>query len=125
MSGSGASVSNPTAGEPRRTPLRGDTLGGVGVRIQVRGPDGLLFEGPARFASGEGEWSWCAEFLVPNTQVAQFQMRRGEEVRVCVNDGPGHRAWIGGFGFEDDSSASGIGGHGRISLLGRDEVPAS
>ncbi len=95
----------------------------MATRIQVRGTDGLLFDGEACISPGEGEWTWRAEFRVPNTQIAQFQMRRGEEVRVSVDDASTHRAWIGGFGFDDDSSASGIGGHGRIQLLGRGAIP--
>ena len=96
----------------------------MATTIRVQGYDGILFEGEGEIGPVEGgEWTWRLDFIVPNTQVAQFQMRRGEEVRLTLDDDAVHRAWIGGFGFEPDASAAGMGGHGRIHLFGRGERP--
>ncbi len=92
--------------------------------IEVRGYDGLLFAGEAEIQRLErGQYQWAVEFVVPNAQIAQFQMRRGERVSVAVGEGSSRPALIDRFAFEEDSSFSGYGGHGRIHLVGKGEVP--
>ena len=96
------------------------------ARIEVRGWDDLLFQGEAeiRPTPGASGPAFEVEFLVPNVQVAQFQMRRGERVLIAVEEGAAIPAWIGSFRFEPGASASGFGGQGRIQLVGNGAVPS-
>ena len=92
--------------------------------IEVRGYDGLLFAGDAEIQPVDlGQYQWAVEFLVPNAQIAQFQMRRGERVSVVVGEGSSRPALIDRFAFEQDSAYSGYGGHGRIHLVGKGAAP--
>ena len=92
--------------------------------IEVRGYDRVLFSGEADFepCSEEG-YDWQIHFVVPNHEVAQFQMRAGEEVNVSVEPDARTKAYIGGFAFQADARFSAAGGHGQIQLLGSGDPP--
>jgi hypothetical protein len=95
---------------------------GEEVRIEVRGWDDLLYQGEAEIRPTPGP-AFEVEFLVPNVQVAQYQMRRGERVLVSAEDGAATPAVIQGFRFEPGASATGFGGQGRIQLVGSGAPP--
>ncbi|MCG8588579.1 MAG: hypothetical protein MJE66_04745 [Proteobacteria bacterium] len=107
-------------------PPESDTTETGGTPIDVYGSEGLLYSGEAWVqALDDDEYDWEVEFRVPNTQVAQFQMRRGERVSIALEEGaPRTPAYVHRFRLESGASASGVGGFGRIRLVGSGPAPA-
>ena len=99
-------------------------------QVQVRVCDwggARLFEGGAELGPVQNaQWGFELRFRVENHEVARYQMRRGEQVRVRFAGarGDGFIAYIGRFGFEADAQFSAAGGHGRIQLVGEGPPPA-
>jgi len=64
--------------------------------LEVRGYDRLLYAGDAEIRTADADRAsdppheWEVVLRVPNIQVAHFQMRRGERVRIALADG---RSW--------------------------------
>jgi|GEM_PF-5405369 len=97
--------------------------------LEVRGYSQLLYAGeaeiraaaPAHASSPPHDWEVLLR--VPNVEVAQFQMRRGERVRIALQDGRSWPTWIDRFHFERGASASGFDGYGLIQLIGIGAAP--
>lgn len=95
------------------------------VEVEVRGADGPLFRGSAEILKATtADHNWRLEFTVPASEVAQFQMRRGERVGVHTTaPGPELTAFIYDFHFDESAGFSGFSGTGVIQLAGNGPPP--